>query len=90
MTTTRLSTKRTKKRRSRVRGVTFSWKRLLGVDLLKRRIAKETGIPTTKAGMERKLGGAIISFIFGLFTKKDSSKKRSKEDFVRIDENLKL
>lgn len=89
-TTRRSSAKRTKRRRSSVRGITFSWKRLLGIDLLKRRIAKDTGIPTTKAGIERKLGGAIISFIFDLFTKKDSSKKSAKDNSGKIDENLKL
>ena len=36
-------------------------------DLAKARIsfAKRTGIPTTKAGVERKIGGAIIKAIFG-------------------------
>ena len=36
-------------------------------DLAKARISfsKRTGIPTTKAGVERKIGGAIIKAIFG-------------------------
>jgi len=37
-------------------GFSFSWKRALGIDLAKRRIARATGIPTTRAGRQRKLG----------------------------------
>lgn len=32
----------------------FSWKRLLGISNAKRKIAKATGIPTTKQGRKRK------------------------------------
>ncbi len=46
-------------------GVSFSWRRLLGIDKVKREIAKTTGIPTTRAGMERKIGNVIIKTIFG-------------------------
>ncbi len=48
-----------------MRGLTFSWKRLIGVTQAKQKIVRETGIPTTKSGMERKLGAAIIRMIFG-------------------------
>ena len=34
--------------------------RALGVTKVKRELTKATGIPTTKAGVERKIGGAII------------------------------
>lgn len=37
-------------------GLSFSWKRALGVTTSKRKIAKATGIPTTKAGRQRKIG----------------------------------
>lgn len=37
-------------------GKSFSLKRALGVTSLKRKIAKATGIPTTKAGRQKKLG----------------------------------
>jgi len=37
-------------------GLSFSWKRALGVTDAKRKIAKATGIPTTKSGRQRKLG----------------------------------
>lgn len=49
----------------KIPGVSFSWRRLLGIDKVKREIAKTTGIPTTRAGMERKIGNAIIKTIFG-------------------------
>lgn len=37
-------------------GLSFSWKRALGVTAAKRKIAKATGIPTTKSGRQRKIG----------------------------------
>ena len=37
-------------------GLSFSWKRALGITSAKRKIAKATGIPTTKAGRQRKVG----------------------------------
>jgi len=46
-------------------GVSFSLKRLIGITGLKNSIAQKTGIPTTKAGLERKIGGAILKKIFG-------------------------
>lgn len=41
-------------------GLSFSLKRALGVTALKQKIARETGIPLTKGGLERKIGGFII------------------------------
>lgn len=46
-------------------GLSFSWKRALGITEAKRKIAKETGIPTSKAGIERKIGHTILKAIFG-------------------------
>ena len=46
-------------------GVSFSWKRALGITLAKQKIAKATGIPTSKAGLERKIGNVIIKTLFG-------------------------
>ncbi|MBK7969601.1 MAG: hypothetical protein IPK08_11985 [Bacteroidetes bacterium] len=52
-------------------GFSFSWKRLLGITGLKLRFAKQTGIPTTKGGLERKIGSSILNFIFkGIFGRK--------------------
>ena len=37
-------------------GLTFSWKRALGVTSSKRKISKATGIPLTRSGRRSKLG----------------------------------
>jgi len=48
-----------------MRGFSFSWKRFLGVTQAKQQIARNTGIPTTQSGLERKIGSVIIKAIFG-------------------------
>lgn len=40
-------------------GLSFSLKRAIGVTKLKQKVARATGIPTTKQGLERKIGGAF-------------------------------
>ena len=40
----------------KIPGLSFSWKRALGITKAKRKISKVTGIPTTKAGRQRKIG----------------------------------
>ncbi len=37
-------------------GFSFSWKRATGISGLKSKIARKTGIPTTKSGRQRKVG----------------------------------
>ena len=49
----------------KVPGLSFSWKRALGITKAKQQIARKTGIPTSKAGLERKVGKMIIKSIFG-------------------------
>lgn len=49
----------------KIPGVTFLWKRALGVTQAKQQIARKTGIPTSKAGLERKIGNMIIKSLFG-------------------------
>ncbi len=51
-------------------GFSFSWKRMLGISGLKGKVAKKTGIPLTKGGVERKIGRTIIDMIFGESKKK--------------------
>lgn len=46
-------------------GLSFSLNRALGVTKTKQRIARKTGIPTTKAGLERKIGKMILGALFG-------------------------
>jgi hypothetical protein len=45
-------------------GFSFSLSRLLGVAQAKQKIARATGIPTTKSGMERKIGNSILKMLF--------------------------
>ncbi len=46
-------------------GVSFSWKRALGITQAKQKFARETGIPTSKAGWQRKIGEAFLKLLFG-------------------------
>lgn len=48
-----------------MKGLTFSLKRAIGVSGLKTKVARKTGLPTTKLGLERKIGGAIIGLVVG-------------------------
>lgn len=43
-------------------GISFSWKRAIGITAMRRKIARATGIPTTREGRRRKFGpsGAFI------------------------------
>lgn len=49
----------------KIPGVSFSWKRALGITQAKREISKKTGIPMTKTGLERQIGNVILKSIFG-------------------------
>ena len=49
----------------KIPGLSFSWKRTLGISGLKTKISRKIGIPTTKQGLERKIGGAILKGLFG-------------------------
>ena len=46
-------------------GLSFSWKRALGITQAKQKFARETGIPTYKVGLERKIGKMVLNAIFG-------------------------
>lgn len=46
-------------------GVSFSWKRALGISSAKQSFARFTGIPTTKGGFNRKVGAFVLNLIFG-------------------------
>lgn len=48
----------------KIPGVSFSWKRVLGITRLKQKVSRQTGIPMTKNGMERKIGKTILDIIF--------------------------
>lgn len=44
------------KKSFKIPGLSFSWKRALGITKVKRKIARASGIPTTKAGRQKKFG----------------------------------
>lgn len=48
-----------------IKGLSFSLKRAVGISGLKSKIAHKTGIPTTKQGLERKIGASILSAVIG-------------------------
>ena len=45
-------------------GFSFSLSRLLGIAQAKQKFARTTGIPTTKGGLQRKVGGSVLKQIF--------------------------
>ncbi len=48
----------------KIPGLSFSLKRALGITAVKQKIACKTGIPTTKQGLERKVGKMLLDLIF--------------------------
>lgn len=40
-------------------GLSFSWKRAIGLSGMRNKVARQTGIPTTRSGLERKIGRAV-------------------------------
>ena len=54
-----------KKTNTGIPGLSFSWKRALGITQAKREFTNSTGIPTTKTGIERKIGSTILKALFG-------------------------
>ena len=49
--------------RKGIPGLSFSWKRALGITAAKQRIARMTGIPTTRQGRQAKLGRSVAGLI---------------------------
>ena len=45
-----------KKTNTGIPGLSFSWKRALGITQAKREFTKSTGIPTSNSSLERKIG----------------------------------
>lgn len=45
-------------------GFSFSLNRLLGITTVKSKFARRTGIPTTKGGLERKVGRSLLNMLF--------------------------
>lgn len=53
------------KKSTPIPGLSFSLRRALGITQAKQKIARETGIPLSKAGLERKIGNAILKAMLG-------------------------
>lgn len=51
--------------KTKIPGLSFSLKRALGITRAKQQVARTTGIPTSRAGVERKIGKTVIKFLFG-------------------------
>lgn len=50
---------------NKISGLSFSLKRAVGVTALKQKVSNATGIPMTKQGLERKIGGSVIKAVSG-------------------------
>lgn len=57
-------------------GFSFSLKRVLGFTGLRTKVSKKIGVPTTRGGLERKIGATIINSLLGTSTKKRKTKVR--------------
>lgn len=53
------------KKSTHIQGLSFSLKRALGITQTKQKIARETGIPMSKADLERKIGNVILKILLG-------------------------
>lgn len=49
----------------KIPGLSFSLKRAVGITAAKQKIARKTGIPLTKGGLERKVGRAVMNAVIG-------------------------
>jgi len=52
-------------------GVSFSWRRAVGISAFKGRLSRRIGIPLTRSGRQRKAGRAlgcciVVAFILGV------------------------
>ena len=53
------------KKSTSIPGLSFSWKRALGITQAKQKIARQTGLPMSKAGLERKMGRFLLKALLG-------------------------
>lgn len=54
------------KRKGGIPGLSFSWKRAIGLTSAKQKLARDLGVPLTRAGRQRKLGkaaGCCVPFL---------------------------
>lgn len=48
----------------KIPGLSFSWKKAIGITQAKHQFERKTGIPTSKVGIERKIDKVIVKSIF--------------------------
>jgi hypothetical protein len=48
-------------------GFNWSWKRAFGIAAFRQRLARKTGVPTTRSGLNQKVGRSIINGIMSIF-----------------------
>ena len=58
----------------KIPGLSFSWKRAIGVTAVKQKVARATGIPTTRQGLERKIGSMLLGAVLPNTNKKRKRK----------------
>ena len=49
----------------KIPGLSFSLKRAVGITAIKQKVSKATGIPSTRQGLERKIGGSLMKAVKG-------------------------
>ena len=49
----------------KIPGISFSLNRALGITQGKQKVSREAGNPTSKTGLERKVGKMVLNAIFG-------------------------
>jgi hypothetical protein len=52
-----------RRRKSLIPGLSWSWKRAIGLSGLKTKVSRKIGVPLTRGGLERKVGRAVLSRI---------------------------
>lgn len=52
------------KKKPGIPGLSFSLKRALDITQFKQKVSRETGIPLTRGGIERKIGNTILKMLF--------------------------
>ena len=70
------------RRRKKKFGFSFSWKRAIGLSAAKGRVSRKIGIPLTRQGRERKVGGCLLG-LFGLGGRRRKRSKRRKKGSAR-------
>lgn len=46
-----------------IKGLSFSLSRAVGLSEIKNKVARKTGVPTTRGGLERKIGNSLLRLI---------------------------